>query len=364
MTHYENATNNFEKIKEMYCLENKKVSEISRKLNIDRKAIDLLIKERNLKQESIVDKINMLRNTIEFLYCKEGRSINYISLLLELNRSKLTDALKEWNLVQGNSNRMKPSNQKFLNKNRNFIKSKLDSNWSNKEIASKLNIKKRYLEYIINRDSVLKKASTDKNNRLLIESARKKEEGLESKKERIQKCKFNDYDGEIWKQILGYENYWVSNFGRVKSFDNYLKVYKLIALQKNINSGKLYVHLYKDSVRKAFQVARLVAHNFIDGHSEINNTVEHIDNDVQNNYYTNLKWVSQATNNKLAYEKGREIAKAYTKIGKFKYILLNDKYKFKTIRAFAKFIDKSETQARRYIDNEVTNNPYKIEIIR
>lgn len=364
MTHYENATNNFEKIKEMYCLENKKVSEISRELNIDRKAIDLLIKENNLKQESIVDRINMLKNTIEFLYCKEGRSINYISLLLEINRSKLTDAIREWNFVQGNFNRMKPSNQKFLNKNRNFIKSKLDSDWTIKEIASKLNVKKNYLEYIISRDSVLKKSMLDKNNRVFIESARKKEEKVQSKNERIQKYKFNDYDGEVWKKILGYDNYYISNFGRVKTFDYNLNIFKLITAFPNKNNSRLYVYITVNREKKAFQVSRLVAHSFVEGHSEKNNTVEHIDNDVQNNHYLNLKWVSQSENNKLAYEKGRNSAIAYSKLGKFKYILLDDMYEFKTVRALAKFINKSETQTRRYIDNEVSNNPYNIKIIR
>lgn len=52
-----------------------------------------------------------------------------------------------------------------------------------------------------------------------------------------------------------------------------------------------------------------------------------------------------------------------TKSKHFKKIVLDNEYEFKTIRAFAKFIGKSETQTYRYIFKLTTNNPYEIELI-
>lgn len=63
-------------------------------------------------------------------------------------------------------------------------------------------------------------------------------------------------------------------------------------------------------------------------------------------------WVSMGDNNKLAYKKGKAKSKAFTKRGKWRKIILDDKYEFKTIVALAKFLGKSETQISRYINGE------------
>ena len=68
-----------------------------------------------------------------------------------------------------------------------------------------------------------------------------------------------------------------------------------------------------------------------------------------NNVAENLEWVTQAENNKHAYDVLKRKRVTVNKIN-FK-ILYNDKYEFKTVASFAKFLGKSETQTRRYIED-------------
>lgn len=286
------------------------------------------------------EKIILLKNTIQHLYENEGRSKSYISRLLEVDRKTLTHMLNNvWKMKQKKVRRLKPSNKKFLNKNRQFIKTQLDNDVSITEIAEQLNVDRQYLSRtIIRADDVLTKAVEDFHNRKSIKKPTKFNTPIENKK------------GEVWKHILGYDGYMISNFGRVKS--NVVGDRSIFyELKPNINSrnGRLYVHLYRNKKRKSLSIARLVGHNFVDGYSTDRNTINHKDGDVTNNHYSNLEWVSQSDNNKHSYRLGRSV-----NVGdkKWKKIVLDGKYEFKTIRAFARFIDKSETQARRYLTGE------------
>lgn len=288
------------------------------------------------------EKIELLKSTIYQLYVKEGRSKSYIAKLLEVDRRILTNTLNnEWKWIQGNKRYLKPSNQKFLNKNKAFIKSELDNDVPITKIAEKLNTDRHYLtRTIIANDEVLSKAKEDYKARRAYKEP----------------TKFNtpikDLEGEIWKDILGYKGYKVSNYGRVKSnvVGNSNTWYEI---KPNINSktNRYYIHLYKNGKRKALSLPRIVGHTFLDGYSSENNTINHKDGDVTNNKASNLEWCSQAENNKHAYrELGRPVVKAYQKNGKFTKIKYGD-YEFKTIRAFAKFLGISESQAHRYIDD-------------
>lgn len=304
------------------------------------------------------EKIYLLKTTIEFLYCKEGRSKSYIAKLLDVDRSGLTKIINnEWKLEQANIRYMLPSNQKFLNKHRNLIKSRLDKDIQLKDIAKELEVSIDYVtKTIIKQDEVLMKALEDNNNR-------KKENHNKLVANAMEKSSYDyniiNFEDEVWLEILGYEDYMISNYGRVKSYSKRYKEYHLLTPSPNKNNGRLYVRI-KD---KNLQVSRLVGFAFVDDYSEENNTIEHEDNNVSNNFYANLKWVSQKENNKLAYEKGRIPAIAHSKSKHFKKIILDENYEFKTIRSFAKFIGKSETQAHRYIFKKTTNNPYNIELI-
>lgn len=102
------------------------------------------------------EKIEMLKPAITFLYEKEGRSKNYISKLLEIDRVLLTKYINNtWELTEANSKRLKPSSKKFLNKNRQLIKSRLDKNVSPKSIAKELGANTNFLLKVISTDKVL-----------------------------------------------------------------------------------------------------------------------------------------------------------------------------------------------------------------
>lgn len=99
---------------------------------------------------------------------------------------------------------------------------------------------------------------------------------------------------EIWKNILGYENYQVSNLGRIKSL-NYNKTKHSKILKPDIRKDYLSITLYKNGIRNRFQVHRLVAINFL---PNINNfpCVNHIDGNKQNNRVDNLEWCTYKQN--------------------------------------------------------------------
>lgn len=304
------------------------------------------------------EKAELLKDTIYQLYSKEGRSKSYISRLLEIDRKILINKIKDWNLPEPEPKRyLKPSNQKFLNKNRNKIKSMLDKDISITQIAKDLGVTRDYIQKtIIPNDDILNKARNDYMNRVHKSSNEKKEK----LKNKSSKNYISSLDGEIWKPILGFENYEVSNLGRVRKYIKTYDSYHEIKACPNKNSGRLYVSLEVKGKRKNLNLARIVCHAFNSGYSDVCNTVNHKDGDVQNNEAENLEWVSQGDNNKHSYDELNR-SKKHNKKYKFKYILYKDKYQFKTIAAFARFLNKSETQTRRYLDNP---EKYNIKLIK
>lgn len=293
-------------------------------------------------------KAELMKNTISFLYSKEGRSISYISRLLEINRKTVSDKIKEWNLPEAEPrHHMTPSTKKFLNKNRNLIKARLDADIPITKIAEELKVSRGFLEKtIIPYDEVLKKACDDYISRKHI---RAQERITEMKNRSFMEYSIVNYDDEEWKDILGYKGYMVSNYGRVKHFSKGYHAYHLIKPAPNKNNGRLYVMLHANNKKRNIQLARLVALNFVSGHDEKHNTVNHEDGNVQNNKWTNLTWQTQSENNTHAYRKLNR-KKVNFKRYKFSKIVYKDKYEFKTVSAFARFIQKSPTQTRRYLD--------------
>ena len=103
---------------------------------------------------------------------------------------------------------------------------------------------------------------------------------------------------ENWKKIKGYENYLVSDQGRVFN----LKYKRFRKLSKN-RGGYLYVNLCKNGVRKSQKVQRLVANAFIPN-PENKRTVNHIDGCKANNHVENLEWATYSENLQHAFDNG------------------------------------------------------------
>lgn len=239
------------------------------------------------------EKINSLKDAITQLYSKEGRSINYIANLLDLNRKRLTTTIKKtWNLTETDPrHHLTPSNQKFVNRHRQFIKSKLDQNWTLKDIANHLQISDTKLSQLIRADQSLSKSYTEWKNRHYNHREQRNQMSITQS----HKTCITDKDNlphEIWKNILGYPNYQVSSYGRIRKYHPWYNAYTLVAQSPNQHNHRLYVWLQdKSSKNHGLQVSRLVAFNFCQGHSNIQNTVDHIDGNQQNNKASNLRWI-------------------------------------------------------------------------
>lgn len=306
------------------------------------------------------EKAELMKSTITQLYSKEGRSISYIARLLEINRKTVSHKIKEWQLPEAKHKRyLTPSNQKFLNKHRNLIKSRLDNDVTLQEIATELRITKDKLyRTFIKQDDILNKTYDDFVNRM-------HERANENRQNRMNKSKlqyeFQDLPQEEWKEILGYPDYYVSNQGRIKRYIKAYKQFILLTATPNKNTGRLYVRITNEKgTSKNLIVARIVGHAFVPGFTDENNTINHEDGNVTNNAASNLTWQPQSKNNEHAYRKLNRTKVNFRKY-QFDHILYKNKYQFKTIKAFAKFIGKSETQTRRYLDNPAK---YDIKLVK
>lgn len=105
---------------------------------------------------------------------------------------------------------------------------------------------------------------------------------------------------EIWKSIEGYEDYVVSNLGRVKSLKNKSEIILRPILDCH---GYLRVNLYKNGVRNMLKIHRIVATAFInnpDGLPQVN----HKDGNKENNVVNNLEWVTESQNSQHAFNNG------------------------------------------------------------
>ena len=120
---------------------------------------------------------------------------------------------------------------------------------------------------------------------------------------------------EEWKSIPDFENYMVSNLGRVKSV-NYRRTGKesLMSLSEN-NRGYIQVTLRNDNGKKTFTVHKLVAIAFLshtpNGRLDV---VDHIDNNPLNNRADNLQITTQRVNT----SKDKKGTSKYTGVSKKK----------------------------------------------
>lgn len=108
---------------------------------------------------------------------------------------------------------------------------------------------------------------------------------------------------EIWKPIQEFDNYEVSNYGRIRSNDyNHTGKSKILKIFRNAG-GYIACNLMQNGARKRMLVHRLVAIQFIST-SDYSLTVNHIDFDKTNNCAWNLEWMSISENLKDSHAKG------------------------------------------------------------
>lgn len=113
-------------------------------------------------------------------------------------------------------------------------------------------------------------------------------------------------EGEIWKEIEGYNgDYFISNFGRVKSFKKCRGKNELILKQYIDNKGYYRVRLYIDK-KSNKKIHRLVLETFnpIDNMDKLQ--VNHINGIKSDNRLENLEWCTQSENMKHSFKIGLE----------------------------------------------------------
>lgn len=118
---------------------------------------------------------------------------------------------------------------------------------------------------------------------------------------------------EIWKPITDYENYAVSNFGRIKNITT-----GTILSQSLTNKGYHKIFLRNSSKQTTFLIHRLVSTYFLDEPSiELKESalktkdkkvlVNHKDGNKLNNHVDNLEWTDHSKNAKHAYDNDLQI---------------------------------------------------------
>lgn len=137
---------------------------------------------------------------------------------------------------------------------------------------------------------------------------------------------------EIWKDIKGFENcYQISNLGRIKSKDRYVRVcgggkrlVKSKIIKPNICTNGYYeASLNYAGKRTVKLLHRVVAETFLDNPNNLPE-VNHKDEDISNNCVDNLEWCTSKYNANYGNrnKKMREKAKTrsvcqYSKTGEF-----------------------------------------------
>jgi hypothetical protein len=94
----------------------------------------------------------------------------------------------------------------------------------------------------------------------------------------------------VWLPINDFSNYKISLDGIVKN----IKTNRILKSYAN-DRGYHCIELYKDNKYKSFKIHRLVATHFIPNLTEYN-YIDHIDNDKNNNKFSNLRYCSPSQN--------------------------------------------------------------------
>lgn len=243
--------------------------------------------------------------------------------------------------------------KEFLEKYGEQIKEEIARGLPYSVIAEHAGISRQYLTgKIVKMDPALEEAYNTRRKKAGAKTDNRHKAAMEASSGQYD---FAAVEGERWKKISGYPDYYISNPGRVKKYIKRYKTCCLLKPQESKKSGRMYISLYKEKQRKAYSIARLVAAAFVEGYDKEHCTVNHEDGNVKNNREDNLSWQSQAENNRHAY---RMLHRNTVRAGRYIFtkIVYREKYEFSTVASFARFIHKSETQTRRYLQNPKEHN--------
>jgi len=139
---------------------------------------------------------------------------------------------------------------------------------------------------------------------------------------------------EIWKKILDFENYEISNLGNIKSLGNNKSKKEKVLKQTKNSHGYMTIGLHKLGVKITKKTHILVAEMFLNHTSNSNLVVDHIDNDKLNNKLNNLQLITQRKNTSKdkvnesgvlgVYKHGNKFKAQAFIDGKHKYLGLHD----------------------------------------
>lgn len=152
-----------------------------------------------------------------------------------------------------------------------------------------------------------------------------------------------------WKEITGFDDYYISRFGKVRS----KKRNRDVILKQNVSKhGYSMVSMYKDGKSHLKSVHRLVAIEFIPNNNHDKWQVNHKDGNKLNNYYSNLEWSTAKENIKHAYDIGLKNNLTLINNGKKNSIKVEqiDIVTEETIR-----IHDSIREASRYVDGDASH---------
>lgn len=105
------------------------------------------------------------------------------------------------------------------------------------------------------------------------------------------------YMEEEWRPIDDWEGYFISNFGNVRRQSREFKDKMIVLKGSTLNNGYRYVQEIDNGKRKNHLIHRLVAKAFIDN-PENKTCVDHIDRNLLNNCFSNLRWCHHSENMK------------------------------------------------------------------
>ena len=105
--------------------------------------------------------------------------------------------------------------------------------------------------------------------------------------------------GEEWRKLsfpdlAEGEDYYISNYGRIKSFKNCKK--NGIIIKGSVLRGYKALNIKLNNNKRCSRyVHKLVAQTFLEKDSELQKYVIHLDYNKENNFFRNLKWVTKQT---------------------------------------------------------------------